>query len=211
MGCLNEVTVGIDFGHGEINPDTLKYVTKGKKSPIWPDGSRYYEGVGNKKIGIYVIKGLEKLGINYELTRPIDDWRDTPLKKRKSKINKASKKNKKMFSISIHSNGSSKQQAHGAEVWTWPGQSPSDPMATIWMEEHIKMFPELTIRKDTSDGDLDKESKFTMNSVDCPSFLIETMFHTNRKECKILASKEGKKKIAQGIINAIVRIIKELY
>ena len=40
----------LDSGHGGLDPDTGKYVTPGKRSPVWNDGSQYFEGVGNRDI-----------------------------------------------------------------------------------------------------------------------------------------------------------------
>jgi N-acetylmuramoyl-L-alanine amidase len=215
MRKKDKVVVVLDAGHGGISPETGKYVTDGKRSPKWRDMPQYFEGVGNREIVAMVSEKLDKLAIHHEFTVHPHDWNDMPLWERKGVVNhyfrKYRKENKNVFSISIHSNGFKKPSARGAEVWTWPGQTMSDPMAEIWMEEHAKMFPDMRLRTDSSDGDMDKESKFAMNSVRCPSFLIESMFHTNKKECAILNSKEGKEKIAQGIVNAIVRIIEELY
>ncbi len=49
-----------------------------------------------------------------------------------------------------------------------------------------------------------------MNRVHCPSILIESMFHTNRKECEILMSESGREKIAIAIVETCERVHKEL-
>ena len=35
----------LDPGHGGLDPETGKYVTSGKRSPKWEDGSQYFEGL----------------------------------------------------------------------------------------------------------------------------------------------------------------------
>ena len=40
----------LDSGHGGLDPDTGEYVTPGKRSPVWDDGTQYFEGVGNRDI-----------------------------------------------------------------------------------------------------------------------------------------------------------------
>jgi N-acetylmuramoyl-L-alanine amidase len=42
------ITVILDAGHGGIIDGV--YQTHGKRSPIWEDGSQYFEGVGNRQI-----------------------------------------------------------------------------------------------------------------------------------------------------------------
>ena len=38
----------LDAGHGGMIDG--EYQTAGKRSPIWDDGSQYFEGVGNREI-----------------------------------------------------------------------------------------------------------------------------------------------------------------
>ena len=40
----------LDPGHGGLDPETDEYVTSGKRSPVWDDGTQYFEGVGNRDI-----------------------------------------------------------------------------------------------------------------------------------------------------------------
>lgn len=202
---MSQKVVILDPGHGGINPLTRKYVTAGKRSPLWADGSVYFEGVGNREIVKVLARMLVAAGVKVLYTVSPDDYHDVALSKRVRTANSHYRNHPNAFLVSVHSNGAS-PKAHGAEVWTWPGQSPADPMADIWMKEHKKAFPSIALRTDKSDGDLDKESKFTINSVNCPSFLVETMFHTNEKECKILMSSAGQFKIARALYNTILKI-----
>lgn len=198
----------IDPGHGGIDPKTGKYVTSGKHSPVWSDGSIYYEGVGNREIAKLVGDKLKAKGIRFKYTVDPSDHTDIGLTAR-AKVANNQMVNGPVVLISIHSNGHKDRSAHGYEVYTTPGKTNSDQLATIWFEEHSKEFKELKPRPDNSDGDPDKEEHFTViTATKCPSFLIETMFHSNEKECKILMSKEGKERIANVIVRTIERIEK---
>jgi N-acetylmuramoyl-L-alanine amidase len=92
-------------------------------------------------------------------------------------------------------------------VFTSPGQTKSDFIADILFREVAKEFTELRPRTDTSDGDVDKEARFWMlTKTHGRAVLLESMFHTNRKECKILMSDEGKERIAKCLLRAILRV-----
>jgi len=197
----------LDPGHGGVNPKTGEYVTPGKRSPVWEDGAIYYEGVGNRAIVRIVAKKLKELGIKYAFTVTPDDWRDISLTDRIKAANAAHKKSPCVL-ISVHSNGASSAQAHGYEVYTSPGQTTSDKYATIFYNEFAKIFPELKGRPGLGDGDPDKEELFAVLKVNCPAFLIESMFHTNPEECKILMTYEGQEKVAQAVVNTILQIEK---
>lgn len=200
----------LDPGHGGLDPRTGQYVTSGKRSPKWPDGTIYYEGVGNREIAKMIADKLKALGIEYAYTVEPTDHTDLSLTNRCNIANKLHKdaKNRAIL-ISIHSNGHTNESANGFEVFTSPGVTKSDSYATIWYEEMGKEFKELKGRSDMRDGDPDKEENFTMvKATNCPAILLETMFHTNKKECDILMSKEGKERIANVVIRTIQRIEK---
>ena len=78
--------------------------------------------------------------------------------------------------IALHFNGATNREAEGYEIWTSPGQTRSDRVATV-------MFPCLGSvcpgpgRKDVSDGDVDKESKFyVLIHTWAPAVLVEFGF-----------------------------------
>lgn len=195
----------LDPGHGGLDPLTGKYVTAGKRSPVWSDGSFYYEGVGNREIARLVGEQLAKLGISFNYTVLPTDHRDVALTKRANTAdNSIYRSGKKGVLISIHSNGVSNPTAHGFEVFTSPGQTASDKFADVAFHSLQQEFKELSPRPDFTDGDSDKEAKFTvLTASKCPAILIESMFHTNEKECRILMSYNGKQRIANAIVKAI--------
>ena len=203
---MSKRTYILDPGHGGINPATGQYVTTGKRSPKWADGSVYYEGVGNRQIAELIGSKLKALNIDFAYTVTPSDWTDVSLSTRVHRANLLVAK-KECVLISIHSNAAASSQAHGFEVFTSPGQTNSDALATILYKEFGAAFPELKGRSAMQDGDPDKEELFTMIAgPKCPAMLIETMFHTNEKECKILMSDQGRIRIAQAIVNAIQKM-----
>lgn len=198
----------LDPGHGDIDPNTGRYVTAGNRSPVWSDGSVYYEGQGNRAIAKIVGRELSKLGIKYGFTVPIDSFHDLGRTTRANNANKlVTESGIPGVLISIHSNGFSDPAAHGYEVFTSPGQTSADPLAEIMFCSIGEEFPELRPRPDYTDDDSDKEAKFTvLMKTKCPAILIESMFHTNEAECRILMSCKGKKRIAKAIVKAIQKM-----
>jgi N-acetylmuramoyl-L-alanine amidase len=78
-------------------------------------------------------------------------------------------------------------------------------------EQVEKEFPNYKMRKDTRDGDVDKESNFyVLIHTAMPAILSENFFMTNEKECKtLLLSEEGRDRIANAHIEMINKIENE--
>jgi N-acetylmuramoyl-L-alanine amidase len=54
------------------------------------------------------------------------------------------------------------------------------------------------MRRDTKDGDPDKEANFyVLKHTAMPAILSENFFMTNKKECKLLMSEDGRDRIAK--------------
>lgn len=108
--------------------------------------------------------------------------------------------------ISIHCNAFRDSAAHGMEVYTTPGQGPSDALATAVIKELKAAFPELTLRSDTSDGDPDKEANFyVIRKTNMPAILVEMAFISNPREEQLLASAAGQNRFAQAIARGILK------
>ncbi len=194
----------LDPGHGGLIDNV--YQTSGKRSPIWSDGTQYFEGVGNRQIAKKVGDQLKKLDIDYTYTVDPSNGKDVSLGTRINFVNKFPSSNKVL--ISIHSNGASVESANGFEIFTSAGQTKSDTIATVIFEEFEKEFKESKFRKDTSDGDVDKENPlYITGKSNCPAVLLECFFMTNEKECKeILMTEEGQNRIVKCIVQAICRL-----
>ena len=114
------------------------------------------------------------------------------------------------FYLSVHSNAGG---GNGFEVFTSPGETKSDKIATIFGKEFQKIFPHKKLRSDYSDGDLDKEAAFTViKETHMPDVLTERFFMDNEEECKeILLTKKGRDLIADFHVKAIIRAKSEVF
>lgn len=103
--------------------------------------------------------------------------------------------------ISLHANGSTNPQAHGSELWTSPGETESDKIATAIYGQWIKDFgSDAHVRTDYSDGDPDKEAEFyVLVHTPMPAVLVELGFVTNPLDEAMIVT-EGFLDIAAGAI-----------
>jgi len=193
-----------DNGHGGIINGV--YQTAGKRSPIWSDGSQLFEGEFNRAI----VKRLIELckNENIECVNLVDTEEDIPLSERTSKANQIYRESEKpCIYVSIHANGFSDESANGWEVYTSIGETKSDEIAQVLFEKAQKEFPAYRMRKDTRDGDADKESNFyVLKNTAMSAILSENFFMTNEAECRLLMSEEGRDRIA----NIHFEMIKDL-
>ena len=90
----------LDAGHGSISPFNNEYVTAGKRSPKFEDGTQFYEGVNNRLLVDLIYDALIDNG--FDVVKLVDTWKDVPLSERVRKANELHKE-KKSFLISIHS------------------------------------------------------------------------------------------------------------
>ena len=186
----------LDNGHRGIIDGV--YQTSGKRSPIWDDGTQLFEGEFNRAVVKRIAKYCDKNKIDY--INLVDTNEDVPLSTRVKMANEVYRESDKpCIYISVHANGFSDQSANGWEVFTSPGETQSDAIATALYEEAEKEFPRYKMRKDTTDGDVDKESSFyVLIHTAMPAVLSENFFMTNEKECKnILLSEEGRDRVAK--------------
>lgn len=195
------MTVLLDNGHGALI--NAEYQTAGKRSPRWNDGSQLYEGEFNRAIVNGIIQELTKLKIPYVNITP--EYRDVRLETRVNRANTYATQN--CFYVSIHANAGG---GNGSEIYTSPGDTKSDRIATIFGQEYLKTFPNRKLRTDFSDGDLDKERRFfVLTKTRMPAILSENFFMDNEEECKnLLMTKEGREKIIKYHVNAIVKVDK---
>ena len=65
------VTILLDAGHGGVIDG--KYMTSGKRSPVWENGSVLYEGEFNRAIKYRLKEMLQMKGIPYVDVNPQDE------------------------------------------------------------------------------------------------------------------------------------------
>jgi len=194
----------LDNGHGGIING--EYQTPGKRSPVWSDGSQLFEGEFNRAVVNRIIESLSNLNIPY--INIVPELTDISLSERIKRANSIDADN--VFYVSVHANAGG---GKGFEVFTSKGETRSDKIATIFGEEFKQTFPTKRLRADYSDGDLDKEANFAViRKTHMPAVLTENFFMDNEEECKeLLMTKEGRDKIAEFHVKAILRVGPEVF
>lgn len=194
----------LDPGHGGIINGI--YQTSGKRSPTWQDGlisSVLYEGEFTRDIVRQLADLLKWAGIEHRII--VKGNEDMPLSQR---VRHANTWNSNAVYVSVHANGGG---GRGYEVYTSPGQTKSDEIATVFLDTFAQVFPEARPRLDISDGDPDKEAKFyVLVKTVMPAILTECFFMDTEDECrKYLMTPEGRRLIALAHYQAIAHIEKE--
>lgn len=194
---MNPIVI-LDNGHGKE--------TAGKRSPVWADGSQLFEYEFNRDIVRRIAEKLEAENIPYRILVPEEN--DIGLSERARRANAIAKENGgKAYVLSIHANAGG---GTGWEVWTSPGETKADAIATVFAEEAQRVFvPDgWRMRFDYSDGDPDKEAAFyILMHTNCPAILTENFFMDTEKDCRFIMSETGRQQIAEMHVAAIKRVI----
>ena len=106
--------------------------------------------------------------------------------------------------ISLHCNSAENPSAEGYEVWTSPGDTLGDTLATCLYRQIAAEFPDRAGRTDYSDGDPDKESRFyVLVHTDAPACLVEMAFISNDAEAALLADAAWQDRYARAIARGV--------
>ena len=106
--------------------------------------------------------------------------------------------------ISLHCNSAENPSAEGYEVWTSPGQTEGDRLATCIYGQIAAEFPDREGRTDYSDGDPDKESRFyVLVHTDAPACLVEMAFISNDDEAALLSNITWQDRYARAIARGV--------
>lgn len=109
------------------------------------------------------------------------------------------------FFLSVHCNSADSPEAEGFEVFTTIGETAADNLATDLFSRYKEVFPDLRRREDFSDGDPDKEAKFTvLTKTACPAVLLETEFIHTEKGSNFFRNDENLDRIAQVIADWVI-------
>jgi N-acetylmuramoyl-L-alanine amidase len=186
----------IDSGHGGMVGGV--YQTAPHKMHLHQNGDIAYEGVLNREVKAHLLRLLTFYNIRYIDVCPTD--LDIDLDTRVDVINSYCDEfgSNNCLLISLHSNAGG---GEGFEIWTSPGATKSDIYATAFMKEFKTSFPDIRIRKDESDGDVDKESSFyILVNTKCPAIMPEWLFFDNIDDFKIQRDPAEQKKYAEMIV-----------
>ena len=106
--------------------------------------------------------------------------------------------------VSIHCNSAASPSAKGYEVWTSPGDTEGDALATCIYAQIAMEFPDRAGRADYSDGDPDKESRFyVLAHTESPACLVELAFISSDEEAALLADEKWQGRYARAIARGI--------
>ena len=193
----------LDNGHGGIVNG--KYTTAPSKMFQHENGLLIEEGVINRIIINKLAAKLSKARINYSFITPENE--DISLSTRVNRANSINAFTKNSVFVSAHCNAGG---GTGFEAYTSIGETKSDGIATIFIQEVEKAFPEWRIRKDNSDGDPDKESQFyVLKNTSCPAVLLEFGFMDTLSDAVLIASEEGQNRYVSALFKAIQKIEQE--
>lgn len=179
-----------DNGHGQETP--------GKRSPLWKDGRQLFEWEFNRDMVRRIILKCDHAGIR--AVKLVPETFDVSLEERCKRANLwYDRCNGNCIVVSIHANAGG---GTGFEVYTSPGQTKADPIATKLIEQLQKDFPEIKMRKDIADGDPDKEAGFyILKHTKAPAILAENLFMDNEADCQLLMAEDFRDKLADSYIS----------
>lgn len=180
----------IDPGHGGHDPGA-----------IGPTGvQEKFITVAVAKLMVDILKPVAEVRLTRDTDIALGSTEENDLQAR---VNAAHNFGADIF-ISIHCNSVISRAAHGCEVWTSPGQTAADAMAESIVKSLESGLTELSVRKDMSDGDSDKEARFAvLTRTRMPACLVELAFISNPTEEALLESGTFQKRAARAIAEGI--------
>lgn len=206
------VKILIDNGHGN---DTAGKMSPYSASKVEPK-INFYEWEWNREIAIEIVSKLMSKGYNASLL--VTENNDISLSERVNRVNKICDEYgaNNVILISIHANaagnGTSWMNAKGWSAFTTKGKTKSDEISNYLYEEAENNFSDRKIRTDMSDGDKDWESNFyIIKNTKCPAVLTENFFYDNVDDVKYILSDEGKEKIVNTHVDALIKYIKDKF
>ena len=181
----------IDPGHAARNID--------------PGAVNKISGLQEADITLMISKLLESYllenGHEVKLTR--NDWEEAETDDLNYRTALANSWGADIF-ISLHCNSAENPSAEGYEIWTSPGQTGGDRLATCIYGQIAAEFPDRAGRTDYSDGDPDKESRFyVLVHTDAPACLVEMAFISNDAEAALLVDAAWQDRYARAIARGV--------
>lgn len=189
----------IDNGHGNNTLGKQSPLLEGTGLDVWnifTEKGRFKEWKYTRVIAEDVVSKLKGLG--YDARLVVTEKNDVSLSERVRRINTICNKYgaSNVVLVSVHANavGDSSQwmTGKGWEAYTTKGKTKSDMLAEFLYKRAEQNLKGRKIRKDTTDGDSDKEADFyIIKKAKCPAVLTENFFYDNQDDLKYLTSDEG--------------------
>lgn len=181
----------IDPGHAGRNID--------------PGAVNKISGLQEADITLMIAKLLENglLEDGHEVKMTRNDWEEEETDDLSYRTALANSWGADIF-ISLHCNSAENENAKGYEIWTSPGDTLGDRLATCIYGEIANEFPYMPGRADYFDGDPDKEARFyVLLHTEAPACLIETAFISNSEEASLLADVAWQERYARAIARGV--------
>ena len=181
----------IDPGHAGRNVD--------------PGAVNQSMGLQEADVALLVSKLVESqlLAAGHEVKLTRTDWEQSETDDLDYRTSLANNWGANVF-VSIHCNSAASPLAAGYEVWTSPGDTQGDVLATCIYKQIAAEFPDRTGRADYSDGDPDKESRFyVLVHTDAPACLVEMAFISSDEEAALLSDAAWQERYAGAIARGV--------
>ena len=162
-------------------------------------------GLRESDVTLIVAKLVEKYlrAVGYEVKLTRTEWEQAETDELSYRTNLENDWGADIF-ISLHCNSAANHIAEGYEVWTSPGDTLGDKLATCIFKQIAAEFPEMAGRTDYSDGDPDKESRFyVLIHTDAPACLVEMAFISNDEEAALLVDAIWQDRYARAIARGV--------
>ena len=185
-------SITLDAGHG------------GKDSgAVGPGGLREKDVALAVTLRLGAMLAAAGMAVNYTRT----DDRFLELYERADLANEA----RTDFFLSIHCNSASNRGASGFEVFTAPGQTDADELATFLFVDYARAFPSKLKRIDDKDGDPDKEANFlVLRRTKSPAVLFELDFISSPSVEKWLGEELNQIAMAEALCDGVLRYLGEV-
>ena len=181
----------IDPGHAGRNVD--------------PGAVNQSTGLQEADVALFVSKLVETqlLAAGHEVKLTRTDWEQAETDDLNVRTSLSNDWGADLF-VSIHCNSAASPNAAGYEVWTSPGDTEGDALATCIYAQIAIEFPDRTGRADYSDGDPDKESRFyVLVHTNAPACLVEMAFISNDEEAALLSDVAWQTRYARAIARGV--------
>jgi N-acetylmuramoyl-L-alanine amidase len=215
----------VDYGHGGMVGGV--YQTAGKQYTFTDYGGYWIgEGVSNRKSAASLIRQALAAGVRVWDAVAAREWTEAPTwdqleQKDVSLADRVAYANdgprRRAVYLSLHSNavGDSSvgpsQRARGVEMYTSPGQTAADPIATSLIEAFRAEVAEgIPVRRgDTADGDPDMEARFyVLTRTAGPAILGEVGFFVNIHDARFLDSCAGQEAIGRAYLAGVLPFVR---
>lgn len=189
----------LDSGHGGIINNIYQTDPFIGKYYRFLNGEVAYEGVINRLVKRKVMNLLSMAGFRYVDICPSEV--DLSLTLRVKYANLLVHEYRDCLLISLHSNAGG---GRGFEIYTTLDKTKSDEYASVFAKEFHQEFPDITVRSDYTDGDVDKENQFyILRNVSCPAILPEFLFYDNFQDWSLLKNPEIQERYAKMILKFV--------